>query len=98
MSSPACAPIFCRTAAVGRRFSVHQTARTARSRHGQYGKDGEPLPVPFHVECQLQDASQSRSGVTHMEPWNCPTCHTTVSTPYCPECGERPLHPRELTF
>ena len=32
------------------------------------------------------------------EPWNCPTCHTLVSTPYCPTCGERPLHPRELTF
>jgi hypothetical protein len=36
--------------------------------------------------------------VTHTEPWNCSTCHTTVLTPYCPECGERPLHPRELTF
>ena len=36
--------------------------------------------------------------MTHTEPWNCPTCHTTVLTPYCPECGERPLHPRELTF
>ena len=36
--------------------------------------------------------------VTHTDPWNCPTCHTTVSTPYCPVCGERPLHPRELTF
>ena len=36
--------------------------------------------------------------MTHTDPWNCPTCHTTVSTPYCPECGERPLRPRELTF
>jgi len=36
--------------------------------------------------------------VTHTDPWTCPTCHTTVSTPYCPGCGERPLRPRELTF
>jgi len=36
--------------------------------------------------------------VTHSDPWTCPTCHTTVSTPYCPGCGERPLRPRELTF
>ena len=54
--------------------------------------------VLFHVKCQLQDASQPGSEVTHTEPWSCPTCHTTVSTPYCPVCGERPLHPRELTF
>jgi hypothetical protein len=36
--------------------------------------------------------------VTHNDPWSCPTCDTTVSTPYCPECGERPLRARELTF
>ena len=36
--------------------------------------------------------------MTQTDPWNCPTCHTTVSTPYCPECGERPLRARELTF
>jgi hypothetical protein len=30
--------------------------------------------------------------------WTCPSCHGAVSTPYCPECGERPLSPRELTF
>lgn len=36
--------------------------------------------------------------MTHTDPWNCPTCHTTVSTPYCPGCGERPLRPRDLTF
>jgi len=32
------------------------------------------------------------------EPWTCPTCHRPVSTPYCPTCGERPLHARELTL
>ena len=31
-------------------------------------------------------------------PWACPSCHRTVSTPYCPACGERALHPRELTL
>jgi hypothetical protein len=36
--------------------------------------------------------------VTHTDTWDCPTCHAAVSTPYCPECGERPLRPRELTF
>ncbi len=36
--------------------------------------------------------------MTHTDPWSCPTCHTAVSTPYCPECGERPLRARELTF
>ena len=30
--------------------------------------------------------------------WTCPTCRTTVTTRYCPACGERPLHPRELTL
>jgi hypothetical protein len=32
------------------------------------------------------------------EPWMCPTCHATISTPYCPGCGERPLRARELTL
>lgn len=36
--------------------------------------------------------------MTETEPWTCPTCHATVSTPYCPECGERPLRERELTL
>jgi len=36
--------------------------------------------------------------VTETEPWTCPTCNRTVSTPYCPECGERPLRARDLTF
>jgi hypothetical protein len=36
--------------------------------------------------------------MTETEPWTCPTCDTTVSTPYCPGCGERPFRERELTF
>jgi uncharacterized protein DUF3667 len=30
--------------------------------------------------------------------WTCPTCNATVSTPYCPGCGERPLREHELTL
>ncbi len=30
--------------------------------------------------------------------WICPTCHCSISTPYCATCGERPLRPRELTL
>ncbi len=32
------------------------------------------------------------------EPWTCPTCNATVSTPYCPLCGEHPLREHELTL
>jgi len=31
-------------------------------------------------------------------PWNCPTCHSEVATPYCPGCGERALGTQELTL
>ena len=31
-------------------------------------------------------------------PWTCPTCKVGVATPFCPACGERTLHPRELTL
>jgi hypothetical protein len=30
--------------------------------------------------------------------WTCPSCHSAVSTPYCPRCGERPRNPRDLTL
>ncbi len=36
--------------------------------------------------------------MTVTEPWTCPTCNSTVSTPYCPDCGERPLRARDLTL
>ncbi len=28
--------------------------------------------------------------------WICPTCRTQIGTAFCPACGERPLHPRDL--
>ncbi len=29
--------------------------------------------------------------------WTCPTCLTTVDTPFCPTCGERPVRPLDLS-
>ena len=31
-------------------------------------------------------------------PWTCPACRATVTTPYCPGCGEEPLMPHDLTL
>jgi len=36
--------------------------------------------------------------MTDAAPWTCPTCRQVVSTEYCPTCGERQLHPRDLTL
>ncbi|AGW92965.1 MULTISPECIES: DUF3667 domain-containing protein [Cupriavidus] len=30
--------------------------------------------------------------------WTCPTCRRPVGTPFCPQCGEAPLAPRDLTM
>src|SRR5690349_11260047 len=30
--------------------------------------------------------------------WTCPSCGALVTTPFCPACGERKLHPDELTL
>lgn len=30
--------------------------------------------------------------------WTCPTCKKTVLTPFCPQCGESPLKPRDLSL
>ena len=30
--------------------------------------------------------------------WVCPNCNTQTATPFCPTCGERQLHPRDLTL
>ena len=30
--------------------------------------------------------------------WTCPTCKTAVLTPFCAQCGERPLKPRDLSL
>lgn len=32
------------------------------------------------------------------QPWTCPTCNGTLSTPYCPACGESPPSARDLTL
>ncbi|HSI58682.1 MAG TPA: DUF3667 domain-containing protein [Ideonella sp.] len=31
-------------------------------------------------------------------PWTCPNCKSSLSTPFCPQCGERPLPKRDLTL
>jgi hypothetical protein len=33
-----------------------------------------------------------------IERWTCPTCATSVTTPFCPQCGESPLRPPDLTL
>ena len=35
---------------------------------------------------------------TVIQSWTCPTCHSPVSTPYCPACGESPPSARDLTL
>jgi hypothetical protein len=30
--------------------------------------------------------------------WTCPACNSTLSTHYCPDCGESPPSPRDLTL
>ena len=32
------------------------------------------------------------------EHWTCPNCRSAVGTPFCPACGESPLHARELSL
>lgn len=36
--------------------------------------------------------------MTAIATWTCPSCQTFVATPYCPTCGERPQHARDLTL
>ncbi len=36
--------------------------------------------------------------MTLTELWTCPTCNSTVSTPFCPTCGESPPSARDLTL
>jgi Protein of unknown function (DUF3667) len=33
-----------------------------------------------------------------VDPWVCPTCRSEVLTPFCAQCGERPIKPRDLTL
>jgi hypothetical protein len=42
---------------------------------------------------------QSAEGtIVASERWICPTCNNTVSTSFCPACGECPLRARDLTL
>lgn len=36
--------------------------------------------------------------MTAIATWACPTCRTDVPTPYCAQCGERPIPPHDLTL
>ena len=36
--------------------------------------------------------------MTAIEAWLCPTCKVEVRTPFCSQCGERPILPRDLTL
>jgi len=31
-------------------------------------------------------------------PWLCPSCGTAATTPFCPDCGERPISPLDLSL
>ena len=33
-----------------------------------------------------------------MAPWTCPSCGRTVTSPFCPGCGERPITPLDLSL
>jgi Protein of unknown function (DUF3667) len=36
--------------------------------------------------------------MTNSVHWTCPTCKVVVTTPFCAQCGEEPLPPRDLTL
>ena len=64
---------------------------------------GEPREHPLYYDflmSTLNDATPTgrTARLTISEPWTCPTCNKTVSTPFCSGCGECPLHPRDLTL
>lgn len=31
-------------------------------------------------------------------PWTCPACNVLIATPFCPQCGEEPVAPADLTL
>lgn len=41
---------------------------------------------------------QAGVAMSSTKSWTCPACHLPATTPYCPQCGERPLDPRELSL
>ena len=36
--------------------------------------------------------------MSDVQPWTCPTCERSVTTPFCPRCGEAPVSPRDFTL
>lgn len=52
--------------------------------------------MPNDIDSEIP-AGQIATGPVAAATWQCPSCASTVSTPYCPGCGERPLDPRHLT-
>lgn len=57
---------------------------------------GQPR-LPNNIDSEFP-ADQMVNAVVAAATWRCPSCASTVSTAYCPDCGERPLDPRYLTF
>jgi Protein of unknown function (DUF3667) len=53
----------------------------------------------YFPDASVNDTTHSAgAAMTVDEAWTCPTCNHTLSKPYCPECGERPLRTGDLTF
>jgi len=44
------------------------------------------------------NAARYDDTMSDAQSWRCLTCDARVSTPYCPGCGERRLHERDLTL
>ncbi len=36
--------------------------------------------------------------MSDVRPWTCPSCERSVTTPFCPRCGEAPVSPRDFTL
>ena len=36
--------------------------------------------------------------MSDVRPWTCPSCAQSVTTPFCPRCGEAPVSPRDFTL
>lgn len=83
--------------------SGHSQAESEGDGIERFVEIGEPREHPLYYDflmSTVNDATPtSRTArITISEPWTCPTCNKTVSTPFCPGCGECPLHPRDLTL
>lgn len=52
----------------------------------------------FAIRPQPSMTPKTDSGMIAREAWACPACNNPVHSPYCPDCGERPLRARDLTL